>query len=166
MPKPKFISMTSDAEAKELAKKYKLSESEEIKRNTKLWAKVTDEAPVQHETIEIGEIETEKMNLNEKSNLLHSVALSAEEDANKVEDERKRTALEEEKDRKKQAEEVDKDAIDLEHMQFSAKDLNSYSAITDQNADKTFKQKAPTESAKKEEALPQKKKNFYEEIYD
>lgn len=125
-----------------------------------------DEAPIIHETIEIGEIQTEKMNLSEKSNLLHSVAMSAQEEANKQEEERKRTVLEEEKDRKKQAEEVDREAIDLEHMQFSAKDLNNYSAITDQNAAKTFNSKVTQEVMKKEAAPIPHKKNFFEEIYD
>jgi len=35
---------------------------------------------MQRETIEVGEIETGSMNLQEKSNLLHSVAMSAETD--------------------------------------------------------------------------------------
>ena len=49
-------------------------------------------------------------------------------------------------------------------MQFSANDLNNYSAITDQNAAKTFEDKKPFEAAKVQ-TKEQKPQNFFEEIY-
>ena len=47
-----------------------------------MWAnaQAAEDRPPHRETIEVGEIETGNMNLQEKSNLLHSVALSAQTD--------------------------------------------------------------------------------------
>jgi len=47
-----------------------------------MWAhaQAQEDRPPFRQTIEVGEIETGNMNLNEKSNLLHSVALDAQTD--------------------------------------------------------------------------------------
>lgn len=49
-------------------------------------------------------------------------------------------------------------------MQFSARDLNSYSAITDQNAARTYEEKKPVEVARVQ-TQEDKPKDFFEEIY-
>lgn len=77
----KFIKATTEAEAREKERELEI-ESSDIRENTNNWAhaQAPKFAPPLRETIEIGEIETEKMNLKDKSNLLHSVAMSAEKD--------------------------------------------------------------------------------------
>jgi hypothetical protein len=54
----------------------------DVQENTKLWAnaKPSDDKPQRRETIEVGEIETGSMSLQDKSNLLHSVTVSAQSD--------------------------------------------------------------------------------------
>lgn len=55
----------------------------DVAENTKIWANAhaaEDNPPPKVETIEVGEIETSKMNLKEKSDLLHDVALDAQSD--------------------------------------------------------------------------------------
>ena len=55
--------------------------------------------------------------------------------------------------------------MNLEKMNFSARDLNSFTGLTSQNSDNTYKAMQP------EKRLIQKKqevhnKNFFEQIYD
>lgn len=54
----------------------------DVAENTKLWANShpAEDLPPKVQTIEVGEIETSKMNLKEKSDLLHDVALDAQSD--------------------------------------------------------------------------------------
>ena len=61
-------------------------------------------------------------------------------------------------------EELDNQALEIEHMQFSANDLNNYSAISDQSASRTYENKKPVEAAKLQ-TKEEKPKNFFEEIY-
>jgi len=70
------------------------------------------------------------MDLHQKSDLLHSVALSAENDLKEEIKIHKNSEEEDRQDRYKQAEELDLQVIDLEKMTFSAKDLNSFSALS------------------------------------
>ena len=110
--------------------------------NTESWADAADRK-TPSKPIEIGTIETDHMNLSEKSNMLHQVALSAETDL--VEQDERLVSKEEEAyhSRMQMAEELDSQVIDLNKMSFSARDLNTFSALTDQNAHKTWEEKSP-----------------------
>ena len=98
--------------------------------NTEKWASNKQEH-ASSKPIEIGEIETSHMDMSQKSNLLHSVALSAETDL--VEQDEKLVSKEEEEyhSRMQMAEELDAQVIDLNKMNFSARDLNTFSALAD-----------------------------------
>jgi hypothetical protein len=112
----------------------------DVSENTQLWAHATGEKvhPPKQENIEIGAIETEKMNLQEKSNLLHSVAMSAESDLHNIVEMNKRSEDQERTDRYRTAEELDEQSMQLNRMNFSANDLNNFSALQIQKSDQTY----------------------------
>lgn len=73
----RFIQATTDGEAKMFSRELEI-ESPEVQENTQLWANAREATgPPRRETIDVGDIETGNLNIQEKSNLLHNVALSA-----------------------------------------------------------------------------------------
>ena len=70
------------------------------------------------------------MNLKEKSDLLHNVALDAQNDLKEQIISKRETDDERRKEIYKQAENLDLQVMDLEKMKFSAHELNDYSALT------------------------------------
>ena len=67
-------------------------------------------------------------------------------------------------DRRAQADEVGKQAMDLERMDFSTKDLKDFSAMTNSHAEQTYAQKKQVEKPQEKQAEP--KKDFYEQLLD
>jgi len=81
LPEPaRFIKATTKEEAAVKSKELLGLDTEEMTENTNLWAKATARRPPVRQTIEVGDIETSSMNIEEKSNLLHNVAMSAATD--------------------------------------------------------------------------------------
>ena len=77
--------------------------------------------------------DTNNLQLYQKSNLLHAVALSAANELHSKKEEVDEAGLEDmaHKERLHEADELSEQAIELDHMTFSAKDLNSFSALAD-----------------------------------
>lgn len=127
----RFVQMTTDAEAHKKSRELEL-EPENIRENTNLWANshAAEDGPPRVETIEVGEIETSTMNLKEKSDLLHNVALSAQTDLKEQIQTQRESEDERKKEIYKQAENLDLQVMDLEKMNFSAHELNNYEALT------------------------------------
>lgn len=127
----KAVYATSPAEVKQKVKELELDNAD-IQLNTQMWANshAAEDTPPKVEVIEIGEIETKSMNLKQKSDLLHDVALSAQSDLK----EQIITQRVSDEDRKKeiyrQAENLDLQIMDIEKMKFSAAELNNYEALT------------------------------------
>lgn len=106
--------------------------SEEERENTDHWAHAGQENKYYHKKDIVGEIETDKMDLQQKSEIFHAVVKSAQQDEK---DSRNPEKVEKSSDqidseRKEQAEEVEAQVMDLEHMKFSARDLNDYSKLS------------------------------------
>lgn len=80
----------------------------------------------------MGEIELEKkpMSKEEASKILHVVATKP------IKEEKSEAQIEKEKyeDRKKTSDELSEQAIELESMDFNAKDLNNFTALGQQTA--------------------------------
>ena len=144
--------------------------SEEENENTKKWAHATDDSfATVNQQIEIGEIQTEKMSKQEKGQLLHQVVQSAQQEEQDAANPSQVPKTDEQLDseRKEQAEEIDSQVMDLEQMNFQAKDLKDFSSMTEKSAGKSFKEREipkKAEGSKQEEVAP--KKNFYEQIYE
>jgi hypothetical protein len=107
-----------------------------------LWAHASnpENAPPQRETIEVGEIETGNMDIQEKSNLLHSVALDAQSDLKEQIRSQRQTDDEHRKEIYRDAESLDLQIMDIQKMHFSANELNDFSAMTTQNSQKSYDQ--------------------------
>lgn len=76
----KFIMATNDEEAHAHIRALNL-DSKDVVDNTNLWAHAQSEKkPSRRQTIDVGDIETNHMNLHDKSLLLHDVAMDAEKD--------------------------------------------------------------------------------------
>ena len=134
-------------------------ESTDVQHNTNLWAHAKGDKQPSRQTMDIGDIETNKMNLQEKSLLLHNVAIGAERDLTEQVKTQKNTEEEERADRYQQAEELDQQVIALDKMNFSAHDLNDFSALTNQRAETTFQLPA---APKKLIQVDTHVKDFYE----
>ena len=109
------------------------------------------------------------MNKEEKSQLLHDIAKSAEDEVLESRHPKPAEKSEEEVDseRKEQANDLSDNAIEIANMSFSAKDLKDFSALSAQSASKTFEQpKSGTEAAKAGSNVKPPRKDFYEEIFD
>jgi hypothetical protein len=117
---------------------------------------------------EIGEIETASMDMAQKSNLLHQVANSAAQEYKDARDKKPQvpTAEDEEMDRKQSAVELSENAMEYERMDYSAKDLNNFSALTSQQAQKSMDSKALPVPKKDLTPQPVHKPDFYEQLYD
>ena len=154
---PPVVLATTDKEAKE---------HEDEMMNTNLWANAKDEKnPVQMHQ-DVGEIEVNHLQLKEKSELLHKITLQAEKELHEQEKSKvaQKTYDEEKKERYAQAEQVDQQAIDLDHMSFSAQDLNTFSAIADQQSSKNHS--PPQDEVKVQTVERHGPKTFFEQIYD
>mmetsp|Transcript_15217 Transcript_15217/g.23504 ORF Transcript_15217/g.23504 Transcript_15217/m.23504 type:complete len:107 (+) Transcript_15217:547-867(+) len=106
------------------------------------------------------------MDMSQKSQMLHAVASQAQQDqideANPAGLPKTDEQLDQE--RKEQASEIDGQAMDLERMNFGAKDLKAFSSMTVNNGEKTFAQDpTPKKDNQKEQV---KSKGFYEQILD
>jgi hypothetical protein len=66
-------------------------------------------------------------------------------------------------ERYQQAEELDAQAIELNKMNFSAHDLNDFSALESQKAETTYELPA---APKKKVVIDNHKKDFFEQLYD
>ena len=109
VPHPvRFIEQTSDAEAHKRSVQLEL-EPADIVHNTNLWASAhaAEDGPAKVEAIEIGEIETNTMNMQQKSDLLHNVALDAQSDLKEQIQTQRQTDEERKKEIYKQAENLD-----------------------------------------------------------
>jgi len=76
------------------------------------------------------------------------------------------TKEDEEIDRKQSAVELSENAMEYERMDYGARDLNAFAALTSQQAAKSFEDRAIKKEKVKEVAPPVHKKDFYEELYD
>ena len=87
------------------------------------------------------EIHTGGMSLDQKSNLLHSIANGAQADIDEEEHPSEKPLTPEQvvSEREKTAEQVDQEAIALEKKDFSSDDLSAYTKMADQNGQVTFK---------------------------
>ena len=106
------------------------------------------------------------MTLDQKSDLLHAVAKSAEQeeiDESNPPKNQQLTQEQIEKERLETAEQLSAESIELEKKDFSAKELKDFSKFTSENAEKTFKQPniAPAIHLDQKKEQP---KNFYEQI--
>jgi len=70
------------------------------------------------------------MNMQQKSDLLHNVALDAQSDLKEQIQTQRQSDEERKKEIYKQAENLDLQVMDLEKMSFSAHELNNFSALT------------------------------------
>lgn len=75
----KYVQATTDEEAQERARELQL-ETEAERQNTKDWANARPATMKKRESIDVGVIEIDKMNLQQKSDMLHNVAIQAEKD--------------------------------------------------------------------------------------
>ena len=97
---------------------------------------------------------------------MHAVAQSAANELHSKKEDSMDAATQEEmahRERLHEADELSEQAIELDHMNFSAKDLNSFSALADQKANEHYKPPVHVE-VKAVEAPHQK--SFFEQIYD
>ena len=83
------------------------------------------------------------MSLNQKSDLLHSIANSAVAEVEEEEhpEEHKKPLTEEQivAEREQTASQVEAQTFELEDKEFSSDDLKAFTQMTSQNGDKTFK---------------------------
>jgi len=99
------------------------------------------------------------MSKDEANSLLHKIAstpIKLEKTAAEIEHEKY-------EERKKTSDELSEQAIELESMSFSAKDLNNFTAFSGENANKSHEDKMP--ATPKEVAtlqIPSGSKSFYE----
>ena len=122
--------------------------------------------PLPH--VDVGEIELGKKELTEeeKNEILHKAALAA---AKPVKEEPSKEEIEAKNHKAllQQADELAEQAQDIEQIKFTAKDLSNFSAMTDQNANKTFDSKMPPKPKEKVAVqLPSGPKTFFEELLD
>lgn len=136
--------------------------------NTKAWANFQEKKPEKQEVDD--HIETGAMNKEEKSQLLHEVAKSAldEEQESKHPKPVEKTDEEIDEERRQTANELSENAIEVGNMSFSANDLNAFSALSSQRADKTFGNGsgANASASKTQNGVKPPRKDFYEELYD
>ena len=78
------------------------------------------------------------MNIQEKSMLLHSVALDAQSDLKEQIRTQRQTDQEHRREIYKDAESLDLQIMDIQKMKFSANELNDFSAMTQQSASNTY----------------------------
>ena len=102
-------------------------------QNTQQWAN----AEKHHRgkaTQEIAQLSTNGMSISQKSDLLHSIANSAEaevqEEQHPGQNTKPLTEEQIEEQRSETADEVEKQTLELEDETFSAKDLNAFTAMT------------------------------------
>lgn len=132
--------------------------------NTKKWARASSEAPSKSEKVDIGEIEV-GMSFSQKNDMLHAVAQKAtqEELDARMKKEAVKTDDDIKAERYAQADEVSSESTELEKMSFKAKDMNAFTAMTAEHAEKSHP--APVSALVKAAQGPVKK-DFFEQILD
>ena len=87
-----------------------------------------------------------EMSREQQSELLHNVAADAENEQEDLEHPhpKNKSPQDNEQERLDQADELDNDAMHIENMSFSVKDIRSYTNLASKKSDKTYQEVAPS----------------------